>query len=123
VGADIVDPGLLQPGRLLFASFDAVLYTLRRGGNLVWRSGLPARPLGGPQIVAGYVIVPCLENEIVAFAADTGARLGTLRTSDEIRTPPLIAGGLIVVGLRDRSVVAYALPGGPAPVEAPPRAP
>lgn len=123
VGADIADAGLLLPGRVLFASFDAVLYALRPGGNLAWRGGLPSRPLAGPLLVAGYVVVPCLENELVAFAPDTGARLGTLRTAAEIRTPPLVLGTLIVVGLRDRSVMAYALPGAPAAVAPPATAP
>ena len=57
------------------------------------------------------MLVACLENELVAFAPDTGARAGSLRTSAEIRTPPILAGGFVVVGLRDRSVIAYALPG------------
>ena len=45
VGADIAHPGLLLPGQVLFASHDAVLYSLRRGGNLNWRGALPSRPL------------------------------------------------------------------------------
>ena len=67
---------------------------------------LPSRPLSAPLLVGGHVLVACLENELVAFAPDTGARAGGLRTSAEIRTPPLVAGGYVVVGpprpLRDR---------------------
>jgi outer membrane protein assembly factor BamB len=114
VGADVGHAGLLQPDQVLFASFDAVLYSLRRGGNLAWRGSLPSRPLSAPLPVAGYVLVACLENELVAFAPDTGAPGGRFRTSTEIRTPPILAGGLVVVGLRDRSVIAYALPGSAA---------
>jgi len=120
VGADIGHPGLLLPEQVLFASYDAVLYSLRRGGNLAWRGALPSRPLSAPQPVGDHVLVACLENElVVAFASDTGARAGSLRTSAEIRTPPIVAGGYVVVGLRDRSVIAYALPGTlpPAPPE------
>ena len=62
------------------------------------------------------MLVACLENELVAFVADTGARAGGLRTSAEIRTPPIVAGGHVVLGLRDRSVIAYALPGTLPPV-------
>ena len=98
-----------------------MLYSLRRGGNLAWRGALPSRPLSAPQLVGDHVLVACLENELVAFASDTGAKAGSLRTSAEIRTPPILAGGYVVVGLRDRSVIAYALPGTlpPTPPEPP----
>ena len=121
VGADVASEGLLLPGQVLFASHEAVLWSLGRGGSLAWRGALPSRPLSGPLLVQGQVVVACLENDIVAFSPDTGAITGTLRTSAEIRTPPLGAGSLIVVGLRDRSVVAYAPPGvaGTQPTEAP----
>jgi outer membrane protein assembly factor BamB len=121
VGADVGHAGLLLPNQVLFASFDAVLYSLRRGGNLAWRAGLPSRPLSGLLPVGGQVLVACLENELVAFDPDTGASAGSFRTSAEIRTPPLLAGGFVVVGLRDRAVIAYALPG--TPLATPPEAP
>lgn len=124
VGADVASPGLLLPSRVLFASYDAVLWSLGRGGSLAWRGALPSRPLSGPLLLQGYVVVACLENEIVAFAPDTGKRSGSLRTSAEIRTPPLVSGSLVLVGLRDRSVLAYAPPGSagaaPSPVPAAP---
>jgi outer membrane protein assembly factor BamB len=111
VGADVASHGLLLPRQLLFASYDAVLWSLGRGGSLRWRGALPSRPLSGPVMLRGRVLVACLENEIVAFSPETGARTGALRTAAEIRTPPLVADSLVVVGLRDRSVVAYAPPG------------
>jgi outer membrane protein assembly factor BamB len=126
VGADVGHAGLLLPGRVLFASFDAVLYALHRGGNLAWRASLPSRPLSAPLPLGDYVAVACLENEIAAFVAATGTPAGVLRTGAEIRTAPVVAVGRLVVGLRDRSVVGYALPGDdpapapPAPLAAPP---
>jgi len=108
VGADVAHHGLLLAGRVLFASYDAVLYSLHPGGNLAWRAALPSRPLSGPILVNGGVVLACLENEIIAIAPEDGRRTGTFRTPAEIRTPPLFVGGHIVVGLRDRSVVAYA---------------
>jgi outer membrane protein assembly factor BamB len=113
VGADIGHPGLLLPDEVLFASYDAVLYSLHRGGNLAWRGALPSRPLSAPIPIQGYVLVACVENEMVVFDPDTGTRAGSLRTAAEIRTPPIVAGSLVIVGLRDRSVVAYAPPGSP----------
>ncbi len=123
VGADIVDPGFLTGGKVLFACYDAVLYALQRGGNLAWRAPLPSRPLSGPLPLDGYVIVACLENELVAFDPATGKRAASMRTAAEIRTPPLLTGAYLVIGLRDRSVVAYALPGTDASVPAAPPAP
>ncbi len=118
VGADIADAGLLLPNLVLFASFDAVLYAIRPGGNLAWRGSLPSRPLSAPMLVSGYLVVACLENELVAFAPESGRRVGSLRTTAEIRTPPILAGPVIALGLRDRSVIGYALPG--SGLEAPP---
>ena len=45
----------------------------------------------------------------------TGKPAGRLQTPAEIRAAPLVAGSLLVLGLRDRSVVAYALPGAALP--------
>lgn len=119
VGADIGHPGLLLQGHVVFASFDAVLYALRRGGNLAWRGALPSRPLSAPLLVGEHLLVACLENELVAFARDTGAKAGQLRTTAEIRTAPILAGGFVVFGLRDRSVIAYAPAGSPPPPPSP----
>ena len=110
VGADIQSPGLLLPDRVFFASFDAVLYGLERGGNLAWRSVLPSRPLSGPLLLDEHIIIACHENEILGFEVATGRSLGSLRTAAEIRTSPLISGRRIFVGLRNRSVVAYTVP-------------
>ena len=120
IGADVGHAGLLQNGRVLFAAYDAVLYALERGGNLAWRGSLPSRPLSAPIVVEGRVVVACLENQLVAFDAKSGEKAGSFTTSAEIRTPPMRVGSLIVVGLRDRSVIAYGLAGtGPAPAESP----
>jgi outer membrane protein assembly factor BamB len=123
VGADVTYPGLLLPDRVAFASLDAVLHVLRRGGNLDWRGALPSRPLSPPFLVDGYVVVACLENELVAFLPGTGAKAGSFRTKAEIRTAPLVFGNLVVVGLRDRSVIAFAPAGAVPPPEATPETP
>lgn len=119
VGADVADAGLLQPGRVLFASYDAVLYALARGGNLAWRGVLPSRPASGPLALDGRVLVACLENQIVALDAATGALIGSLKTPAEIRTAPILAGGLLVLGMRDRSVIAYTFTAEKAPEASP----
>jgi outer membrane protein assembly factor BamB len=123
VGADVGHPGLLLPKLVLFDSYDAVLYALQRGGNLAWRGALPSRPLSAPLVFGDDILVACLENELVALAPDTGARVGSFHTSAEIRTPPILVGALVIVGLRDRSVVAYAPAAATPPPSAEPAAP
>jgi outer membrane protein assembly factor BamB len=126
VGADIAYPGLLQPERVLFAPHDAVLHALARGGNLAWRAPLPSRPAGAPLQFEGRLLVACLENQVIALDARTGALAGSLRTPTEIRTPPLLVADHLVLGLRDRSVIAYALGAPPStaePVPPPPPPP
>jgi outer membrane protein assembly factor BamB len=126
VGADVAFGGLLLRERVLFASYDAVLYSLRPGGNLDWRAPLPSRPLSAPLPVGDYLLVACLENELVAFFPESGKPAGRMHTTAEIRTPPLLVpGGIVALGLRDRSVIAFSITGprpSPAPTPAPPPA-
>ncbi len=114
VGADVAQPGLQLKGKLLFACFDAVLYALGRNGNLAWRASLPSRPLSGPLVVGEYLLVACIEDELVLVSPKDGKRVGVQHVGAEIRTAPILIGNLVVLGLRDRSVVAY---GPPAVVE------
>jgi outer membrane protein assembly factor BamB len=116
VGADIQSPPALQGNLVLVASFDAVLYALNRGnGNLAWRAPLPSRPLSGPLLEGTTVLVGCHESEVLGFDLKTGLRRGGLKTVAEIKTPPLLLGGRIYLGLRNRSVVALQLAGSPKP--------
>lgn len=119
VGADIGHAGLLLNRRVLFAPYDAVLYALETGGNLAWRGALPSRPLSGPLAFEGHVLVACLENQVIAFDALTGAPAGGFKTPAEIRAGPIRAARLLVMGMRDRSVIAYELSGSRAPASEP----
>jgi outer membrane protein assembly factor BamB len=119
IGADVANPGLLLKDRVLFAPHDAVLYALARGGNLAWRAVLPSRPLSAPLLADGRVLVACLENLVVAVAADTGTVEGAFRTPAEIRAAPIQVGSLLVLGMRDKSVIAYAYAGTANPVAEP----
>ena len=129
IGADAGNAGLLLKDRVLFAPHDAVLYALARGGNLAWRAALPSRPLSAPMLADGRVLVACLENLVVAVAADTGTVEGAFKTPAEIRAAPIQVGGLLVLGMRDKSVIAYAYagtarpPAEPAESETPPAKP
>lgn len=123
IGADVVDAGLAFEANALFVSYDNILYGVGRGnGHLHWRAALPSRPVSGPILTGSAVIVACQETDILGFDARTGARLGALQTPAEIRTPPVVVGERLFVGLRDRSVVALALNQAPfaAPSPTPP---
>lgn len=110
IGADVQDAGAAFEENALFVSYDNILYAVGRGnGHLHWRGSLPSRPLSGPILTGSAVLVACQENDILGFDARTGARLGALQTPAEIRTPPLVVGNQLYVGLRDRTVVALAL--------------
>ena len=105
--------------RASFATHEAVLYALRRGsGNLAWRAALPSRPLGGPAALrrrrCSSRATACGRPRTCSSAstARTGRRLGDLRTPAEMRTPPLLAGGLARrrCALRDRAGRPGSLP-------------
>jgi outer membrane protein assembly factor BamB len=117
VGADVESPGLLLPDRVFFASFDAILWGLNRGGSLAWRTPLPSRPLSGPLIVGEHILIACHEDEILGFNLRSGDSSGSLRTVAEIRTPPVVSEGQLFVALRNRTLASFALPApaGPAP--------
>jgi len=127
VGADVADPGLLLNGRVLFAPLDAVLYAFNQGGNLSWRQALPSRPLSGPVLVDGYLVIACLETELLAFDAATGKPAGSLRVSADpravIRTAPIAVGPVLALGLSDRSVVAFPVSPNRPPAAPTPEAP
>ncbi len=118
VGADVQAEPAVSAEKVLVAGFDAVLYAFHAGnGNLAWRSALPSRPLSAPLVGAGWVIVACLENEILGFDLASGRRLGSLKTGEAMRTPPVLMDGRLFVGLRNRSVQALDLPLGPGAAE------
>jgi outer membrane protein assembly factor BamB len=118
VGADVQSSPALVGDQVLVAAFDAVLYAFHAGsGNLAWRTALPSRPLSGPLVSGKAVIVACHENEILGFELATGRRLGSLKTAEGMRTPPILANGRLFVGLRNRSIQALALPAGPGAPE------
>jgi hypothetical protein len=73
--------------------------------------------------VGDHVLIACHENEILGFHLDTGEPAGSLRTQTQIRTPPLVEGGRLFVGLRNRTVEAFALPTRGQPATAPASAP
>ena len=92
------------------------------GGNLAWRARAALAPaLGAARSSAATCSWPAWRTRSSPSPRDRHAAPASLRTPAEIRTPPLLVGGRIVVGLRDRSVVAYAPAGAPWPPPRPSR--
>lgn len=107
LGADVTSPAVVVDDKVLFASLESVLYALKRGnGHLAWRAPLPSRPLSGPLAVESAVLVACLESDILGFDSRTGRKLGGLRTPTEMRTPPILVGRRVLVGLRNPAALA-----------------
>jgi outer membrane protein assembly factor BamB len=121
VGADVTWAAVVRRDLVIFGTHENVLWGLKRkGGSMVWRSGLPSRPLAPPMLVGTDVLVACYgarpdENVLIGFDAATGERLGDLRTPGELATVPLALPGRLVLPLRDHRVVALSLPVPPPP--------
>lgn len=115
VGADVTGSAAFAGPLVLFASNEAVLYGMHRGGNLSWRAPLPSRPRSEPLVFGTSVLVAChglrpSESLLVGFDARSGRRLGDLRTPAELKAAPVASGRTLVAALRDGSVVAWRLP-------------
>ena len=106
VGTATTFQAAVGAGNVLFATSEAVLYAFRGGnGHLAWRAPLPSRPLSGPMLAGGAVLVACngtrpSESLLLGFDLSTGRRLGELKTSGEIHGAPVFVGSQIVVELR-----------------------
>jgi outer membrane protein assembly factor BamB len=111
LGADVAHAAaLFQDGSVLFASYENVLYALdQNNGHLRWRAALPSRPVEAPLMVGTAALVACQESDVVAFDARTGRPLASLAAPGDIGAAPIVVGGRLHLGLRDRSLLALAL--------------
>ena len=115
LGADVRTSPAILDDLVVFASHEAVIYALRRGGgNLAWRATLPSRPLAPPLLLGEGVIVSCYgarpsENLLVGIDGRNGKRIGELRTPAEVQGQPLLVGDRLLLPLRDLRVVAFQL--------------
>ena len=109
LGAAVHQPAAVFERLVLFATHEDVLYALDRGnGHMQWRAPLPSRPLSGPVLFGGAVIVACHgarpgETFLIAFHARSGERQGDLKVPGEARTLPLLVEDRLYVGMRDRA--------------------
>jgi eukaryotic-like serine/threonine-protein kinase len=94
VGGDVVGPAASDDKHVYFASRDNILRSVDiRSGNLRWTADLPARPVGGPQVLAGRVVVP-LSTSVGLFDPRNGKPDAPVTVSGEMSAAPhLRAGG------------------------------
>lgn len=139
LGADVHMPPATLGSLVLFTTHEDVLYALERSnGHMAWRASLPSRPLSGPLLYGGAVLVACYgqrpgETFVVGFDGLTGKRLGDLKAPGEVQSAPLVLDDRVVLPLRPErnvfsdlqsSIVAMAIGvPQPAPPPAPPKAP
>ncbi|MET0555286.1 MAG: PQQ-binding-like beta-propeller repeat protein [Vicinamibacteria bacterium] len=120
VGADVAEAAAFAGRLVLFASNEAVLYGMHRGGNLSWRAPLPSRPRGAPLVFGTSVLIAChglrpSESLLAGFDARTGRKLGDLKTPAELKAAPVVSGRTVVAALRDGTVAAWRLPDAEVP--------
>ena len=91
VGGDVAGAGReRRPAYLLRRARQHSARRGRRSGNLRWITELPARPVGGPQVLAGRVVVP-LSTTVGIFDPQTGKSRGPDRRGGEMASPRISA--------------------------------
>lgn len=126
VGGASSGPAVSDERHIYFVARDHVVRAVdRRNGNLRWTAELPSRPIGGPQLLDGVVMVP-LATAMTAFDAATGKPIGTLPVSGEMSAPPHLhaavraTGARLITLTRDGRLQGHAprIEEAPAPLEA-----
>jgi outer membrane protein assembly factor BamB len=88
VGGDVAGPAASDDRRVYFAARDNMLRAVDiRTGNMRWTAELPARPVGGPQVLAGRVVVP-LATTVGIFDPQSGKPETQVTVSGEMRSAP-----------------------------------
>jgi outer membrane protein assembly factor BamB len=80
-------------------------------GSIGWRVPLPAPARGSPTVAGGRVLVPTVENHLVALSVEDGRRLWTYRaqptTTMSLGLPaPAVEGDLVVAGFGSGELAA-----------------
>ena len=111
-GAGVATPAAVLGERVLVASQESVLFSMKSGGGaIVWRAPLPSRPWSGPLLMGSAVLVACHETEIVGYDGRDGRRLGNLKLPAPFATRPVLLGTRVLLGLRGpAAVVALHVP-------------
>lgn len=88
VGGDVSGPATSDDRHIYFVARDNVLRAVALGGgSLRWNAELSSRPVGGPQMFQGSILVP-LATSVAVFDPATGKSLGTIAVSGELSAAP-----------------------------------
>lgn len=90
VGGASSGPATSDDRNIYFASRDNVVRAVdRNNGNLRWYAPLSSRPVGGPRVFAGAVLVP-ISTAVEVFDPSTGKPVGTIAAAGEIGSAPYL---------------------------------
>ena len=86
-------------------------------GTIGWRVSLPAPARGSPTVAGGRVLVPTVENHLIALSVEDGRRLWTYRaqptTTMSLGLPaPAVEGDLVVAGFGSGELAAIRMADG-----------
>ena len=100
---------------VFLVALDNTVKAVKRGnGHQQWRKTLTTRPMSAPYAVGGTVLVVGERPALAAFAAKTGAAMGSYEAPTRLRGAPLVDPApkpftvTMVVIMRDGNVVALA---------------
>ena len=88
VGGDVAGEAASDERQIYFTARDNMLRAVDlRSGNLRWKAELPSRPVGGPQVLAGRVVVP-LSTTVGIFDPHSGKPEAQVTVSGEMGAAP-----------------------------------
>ena len=91
-GADVIGAAASDASRVYFASLDTILRALDlRTGTQRWKRAVPARPLAGPALVDGVILLPGLMPDVEAYRVTDGRPVGRTRLEVDLAAPPVLA--------------------------------
>ncbi len=114
-GGELGGAMVLHEGTLFVATGLAEVMALDpASGTIRWRAPMPAAGRGGIAVAGGRIMVPTVENHVVAFLAEDGGRAWNFRgiTVQAMmlgQPSPAVEGDMAVAGLASGEVVALRL--------------
>lgn len=91
-GGDLTGTVAVTDRRLSYASMDSMLRAHNRGnGHLVWKRGLPSRPVGGPVMLHDRLVLADVAFDLRSYRLSDGSPLDSFTLDDRLIHPPRLA--------------------------------